>query len=228
MPDSLVKLPTLPATAGIQERWLQLMMDPQLDMLGMQALMDRYGHQAMAGMSMNHGATGAGDMKGMDHGNMKGMEKGGMQGMDHGDMSSMKGMDHGKMAGMDHGGAQGNAKPFDFSHGNMINGKAFDMNKPMFAAKRGQYEKWTISGEGDMMLHPFHIHGTQFRILSENGKPPAAHRSGWKDTVRVEGWRSEVLVRFDHPASSEHAYMAHCHLLEHEDTGMMMGFTVAD
>lgn len=228
MPDSLVKLPTLPATTGIQERWLQLMMDPQLDMLGMQALMDRYGHQAMAGMSMNHGATGAGDMKGMDHGNMKGMEKGSMQGMDHGDMSSMKGMDHGRMAGMDHGGAQGNAKPFDFSHGNMINGKAFDMNKPMFAAKRGQYEKWTISGEGDMMLHPFHIHGTQFRILSENGKPPAAHRSGWKDTVRVEGWRSEVLVRFDHPASSEHAYMAHCHLLEHEDTGMMMGFTVGE
>jgi blue copper oxidase len=33
-----------------------------------------------------------------------------------------------------------------------------------------------ISGKGDMMLHPFHIHGTQFRILSENGKPPAAHR----------------------------------------------------
>ncbi len=31
-----------------------------------------------------------------------------------------------------------------------------------------------ISGVGDMMLHPFHIHGTQFRILSENGKAPAA------------------------------------------------------
>ncbi len=40
---------------------------------------------------------------------------------------------------------------------------------------------WVISGKGDMMLHPFHIHGTQFRILSENGKPPAAHRGGWKD-----------------------------------------------
>lgn len=53
----------------------------------------------------------------------------------------MKGMDHGNMAGMEHGGAQGKAKPFDFSHGNMINGKAFDMTKPMFATKRGQYEK---------------------------------------------------------------------------------------
>ena len=77
------------------------------------------------------------------------------------------------------------------------------------------------------MLHPFHIHGAQFRILTENGKPPAAHRQGWKDTVHVEGWRSEVLVRFNHLADAQHPYMAHCHLLEHEDTGMMLGFTVA-
>ncbi|HEI8868203.1 TPA: multicopper oxidase CueO [Serratia odorifera] len=215
MPDSLVKLPALPAVGGIQERWLQLMMDPKLDMLGMQALMERYGHQAMAGMSMDHGA-----MKGMDHGETKSMDHGAMKGMDHGETKSM---DHGAMKGMDHG-----EQAFDFSQGNKINGKAFDMHKPMFAAKRGQYEKWTISGEGDMMLHPFHIHGTQFRILSENGKPPAAHRSGWKDTVRVEGGRSEVLVQFNHVASAEQAYMAHCHLLEHEDTGMMLGFTVAD
>lgn len=100
------------------------------------------------------------------------------------------------------------------------------MTTPMFAAAKGQYERWVISGEGDMMLHPFHIHGTQFRILSENGSAPAAHRAGWKDTVRVEGGISEVLVKFDHEASQEHAYMAHCHLLEHEDTGMMLGFTV--
>ncbi|WON77879.1 multicopper oxidase CueO [Serratia sp. UGAL515B_01] len=197
MPDSLVKLPVLPSLAGLQERWLQLMMDPKLDTLGMQGLMERYGHQAMAGMSMGHGKVDA--------------------------SNSMTTMDHSKMAGMDHG-----EPSFDFSHANMINGKAFDMTQPAFESKRGKYEKWTISGEGDMMLHPFHIHGTQFRILSENGKPPAAHRAGWKDTVLVDGWRSEVLVRFDHLASAEHPYMAHCHLLEHEDTGMMLGFTVTD
>ena len=55
---------------------------------------------------------------------------------------------------------------------------------------------------------------------------PAAHRAGWKDTVKVEGNVSEVLVKFNHDAPKEHAYMAHCHLLEHEDTGMMLGFTV--
>ena len=73
---------------------------------------------------------------------------------------------------------------------------------------------------------PVHIHGTQFRILNENGQPPVAHRSGWKDTVRVEGGVSKVLVKFNHCAPANFPYMAHCHILEHEDTGMMLGFTV--
>ena len=210
LPDALVNMPAVPAADNAKTRWLQLMMDPQLDMMGMQMMMQRYGMASMAGMDMK----GHGNMAGMDHGQMQGQ-------MAHGQMG------HGKM---NHGGMeQGNqmASGYDFMHGNKINGIAFDMAKPMFDVKRGTYEKWTISGEGDMMLHPFHIHGTQFRILSENGKPPAPHRSGWKDTVRVEGWRSEVLVKFDHEAPKERAYMAHCHLLEHEDTGMMMSFTVS-
>ncbi|WP_437890078.1 multicopper oxidase CueO [Phytobacter sp. V91] len=137
-------------------------------------------------------------------------------------------MGHGQMnhGAMGHGGMNHGAGGFDFHNANRINGKAFDMQTPAFAAQKATYERWVISGEGDMMLHPFHIHGTQFRILSENGKPPAAHRCGWKDMVSVEGARSEVLVKFSHDAPPEYAYMAHCHLLEHEDTGMMLGFTV--
>ena len=192
LPDSLASMPALPSLDGLTQRKLQLSMDPMLDMMGMQALMKKYGNQAMGGM---------------DHGNMMG----------HGSMK----MDHGGMGNMNHG-----TGGFDFHNANRINGKAFDMNEPMFAATKGQYERWVISGEGDMMLHPFHIHGTQFRILRENGQAPAAHRTGWKDTVRVEGGVSEVLVKFDHEASKENMYMAHCHLLEHEDTGMMLGFTV--
>lgn len=182
LPDTLASLPALPATAGLNSRWLQLMMDPQLDQQGMQALMQRYGHQAMGNIKMHH------DMNG-EH------------------------QAHAEQA-------------YDFHHGNKINGQPFDMAKPMFNVTPATFEKWTISGEGDQMLHPFHIHGTQFRILSENGKPPAPHRQGWKDMVNVDGWRSEVLVRFNHKASAEHPYMAHCHLLEHEDTGMMLGFSV--
>ena len=192
LPDTLTTMPALPSLDGLTQRKLQLSMDPMLDMMGMQMLMQKYGDRAMAGM---------------DHGQMMGH-------MNHGSM------DHGNGGHMNHGGK------FDFHNANKINGLAFDMTTPMFAAAKGQYERWVISGEGDMMLHPFHIHGTQFRILSENGSAPAAHRAGWKDTVRVEGGISEVLVKFDHEASQEHAYMAHCHLLEHEDTGMMLGFTV--
>ncbi|HHO9699149.1 multicopper oxidase CueO [Citrobacter sp. Cb010] len=209
LPDTLTSMPAQPSFEGLTVRKLQLSMDPMLDMMGMQMLMKKYGAQAMAGM--DHGKMmGHMNNDNMGHGNMKhgNMNHGAMGNMQHGDMGNMK---HGT---------------FDFHNANRINGQAFDMNKPMFAAAKGQHERWVISGQGDMMLHPFHIHGTQFRILSENGKAPAAHRAGWKDTVRVEGGVSEVLVKFDHDAPKEHAYMAHCHLLEHEDTGMMLGFTV--
>ena len=199
LPDSLVQLPPVPSAEGANARWLQLMMDPQLDQQGMAALMQRYGDKAM-GKAGGHHAMPA--------------ESGGeAMAMGGHDMSMHNA----------HGGA---AQGYDFHSGNKINGQAFNMAKPMFNVTPGQLEKWTISGEGDKMLHPFHIHGTQFRILSENGKPPAPHRQGWKDMVNVDGWRSEVLVRFDHRAAAEHAYMAHCHLLEHEDTGMMLGFSV--
>ncbi|MGL4276982.1 MAG: multicopper oxidase domain-containing protein, partial [Morganella morganii] len=114
----------------------------------------------------------------------------------------------------------------DLMNANSINGIPFSMTESAFDVKQGQAERWIISGVGDMMLHPFHIHGTRFRILSEGGRTPAAHRQGWKDMVRIEGNVSEVLVKFDHPATNAHPFMAHCHLLEHEDTGMMTGFTV--
>ena len=210
LPDTLTSMPSLPSLEGLTVRKLQLSMDPMLDMMGMQMLMKKFGGQAMAGM--DHGKMmGHMNNDNMDHGNMN------HGNMNHGEMGNMQ---QGNMGNMKHGGS------FDFHNANRINGQAFDMNKPMFAAAKGQHERWVISGQGDMMLHPFHIHGTQFRILSENGKAPAAHRAGWKDTVRVEGGVSEVLVKFDHDAPKEHAYMAHCHLLEHEDTGMMLGFTV--
>lgn len=197
LPDSLASLPALPALDGLPNRTFILGMDPRLDMQGMQELVKRYGKKAMAGMSMD----GHGSM------NMKMHGAGGMS-----------------MPGHDMTGA---TSPFDMHRGNFINGRAFSMSAPAFDVRLGHYERWVISGEGDMMLHPFHIHGTQFRILSENGKAPAAHRSGWKDTVVVENAKSEVLVRFMHEAPKERAYMAHCHLLEHEDTGMMLSFTVS-
>ncbi|MBG3015131.1 multicopper oxidase CueO [Proteus mirabilis] len=148
-----------------------------------------------------------------------------LAGIHHGMSHMRQGKGNGMMGGgmnCGHGSAD-----VDIYNANSINGIPFSMTEPAFDVKQGVYERWLVSGRGDMMLHPFHVHGTQFRILSENGRKPEKHRQGWKDIVRVEGQISEILVKFDHLATKEHPFMAHCHLLEHEDTGMMAGFTVS-
>lgn len=105
-----------------------------------------------------------------------------------------------------------------------INGRPMKMDRIDAEVRLGDTEIWRISSED--MLHPFHVHGCSFRILSQNGGSPPAYASGWKDMVHVEeGW-SEILVKFDHPAPARTPYMFHCHILEHEDCGMMGQFTV--
>ncbi|MEM1066132.1 MAG: multicopper oxidase domain-containing protein [Pseudomonadota bacterium] len=105
-----------------------------------------------------------------------------------------------------------------------INGLPMNMDRIDESVAKGNTEIWRISV--DDMLHPFHIHGCSFRILSQNGTAPPDYASGWKDMVHVEeGW-SEVLVRFDYDAPADAPYMYHCHILEHEDCGMMGQFTV--
>jgi FtsP/CotA-like multicopper oxidase with cupredoxin domain len=71
-----------------------------------------------------------------------------------------------------------------------------------------------------MMAHPFHVHGVIFRVLSIGGRPPAAHLAGGKDTILLDG-PAELLMQFTQPATSRTPFMFHCHILEHEDAGMM-------
>ena len=99
-----------------------------------------------------------------------------------------------------------------------INGQPFDMERINVTAKRGTMELWEIGSQ--MMAHPFHVHGTQFQVLSLNGQVPPPHMQGWKDTVLVAR-EAQILVPLSQPASREHALMFHCHILEHEDAGMM-------
>lgn len=129
--------------------------------------------------------------------------------------------DMGAMMGGDMGHADHGA-PAAMTFG--INGRPFDMGRLDAEARLGTTETWLVSGE--MMGHPFHVHGVRFRVLAENGQTPRAENSGWKDTVFVEG-ETELLVRLDHPAGASHPFMLHCHILEHEDLGMMGQFTVA-
>jgi blue copper oxidase len=111
---------------------------------------------------------------------------------------------------------------------NGVNGKSFSLDRIDFAATHNQYLRWRIAEGTDRMLHPVHVHGCQFRIISQDGKPPEPHRAGWKDIAPISaGGVTEILLRFPHAANRDNPYMAHCHILEHEDSGMMAQFTVS-
>ena len=105
-----------------------------------------------------------------------------------------------------------------------INGRAFAMDRIDLDVALGSVERWII--RSTMIPHPFHVHGVQFQVVSENGAPPRPENIGWKDTVLVPS-ETEIIMRFDQPASSDKPFMYHCHILEHEDAGMMGQFTVS-
>jgi blue copper oxidase len=103
-----------------------------------------------------------------------------------------------------------------------INGRTHDPARIDVETKLGTSEIWEIIAVG--MPHPFHVHGAMFRVLSLGGAPPPAHLAGWKDVVLVED-KAELLISFTRPATREHPFMYHCHILEHEDAGMMGQYT---
>jgi FtsP/CotA-like multicopper oxidase with cupredoxin domain len=141
-------------------------------------------------------------------------------------LNPMQGMNMAAMGAMSSPGRQDQSSGHDHdAKAQMmgINGRSFSMNRIDVTTKLGTSEIWEIVST--VMAHPFHIHGVSFRILGNNGRPTAAEQSGWKDVVLVED-RAEILVRFNHPASPRMPFMYHCHILEHEDHGMMGQFAV--
>lgn len=123
---------------------------------------------------------------------------------------------------MNHGGIAPSADPALVPDGSSvqfsINGQPYDHDRVDLVAELGSEERWIVSGQ--MMGHPFHVHGVRFRVLSENGGPIRVENNGWKDTVFVDG-EVELLVEFRRPATDAKPFMFHCHVLEHEDRGMM-------
>lgn len=108
----------------------------------------------------------------------------------------------------------------------MINGKKFDMGRIDFTSKLGSTEIWDVSNAdpGMMgMMHPFHVHGVQFEVLSRNGRPVDAAEKGLKDTIQVDpGEHVRIRLHFTKPG----VFMVHCHILEHEENGMMLQLEV--
>jgi FtsP/CotA-like multicopper oxidase with cupredoxin domain len=115
---------------------------------------------------------------------------------------------------------------FEFERENnvwVVNGKVFDVEQPAIVVRKGTAEIWTLKGKGSWH-HPVHIHMEEGRILSRNGRPPAAHEAGRKDVfVLNPADELRIFMRFRDFTGK---YMMHCHNTVHEDHAMMLRFDV--
>lgn len=126
------------------------------------------------------------------------------------------------MGMMGRGGQRGGGMGGEF----LINGKPMAMDEINEVVPIGSTEIWEIHNDS-MMMHPFHIHHGQFQILDRDGVPPRPEEMGFKDTVKIgPGQTARFIMRFENFSDPDTAYMYHCHILEHEDNGMMGQFTV--
>jgi len=104
----------------------------------------------------------------------------------------------------------------------------------------GTQEIWEFRNEGRgammgmVMPHAMHVHGVQFRVIERSVSSKFAQEygtvkagivdDGWKDTVLVmPGERVRILLRF---ADYTGLFLYHCHMLEHEDSGLMRNYRV--
>ncbi|HNP94821.1 MAG TPA: multicopper oxidase domain-containing protein [Cyclobacteriaceae bacterium] len=107
-----------------------------------------------------------------------------------------------------------------------INGKVYDLNRVDETVNAGATEIWEFDNTQGDEIHPMHIHGVQFQVLSRTGGRNALQptEKGWKDTVLVMA-REKVQVIMTFP-QEKGVFVFHCHNLEHEDDGMMLNYEV--
>ena len=101
----------------------------------------------------------------------------------------------------------------------LIDGRSFDPGRVDLTSRVNQVEQWTIENRSSMD-HPFHLHGTQFQVVSRTrgGATIAEPTLAWRDLINVAAFESVV---FKVVQSQLGKRMYHCHILEHEDQGMM-------
>jgi spore coat protein A len=104
-----------------------------------------------------------------------------------------------------------------------INGKPYDHARSDATIELGSVQRWLLVNSSPL-THFIHLHEEAWRTLSRNGQPPPAWEAGYQDTWRLDpGDVVEVAARvtdFTGP------FLIHCHMLDHEDHGMMATFTV--
>jgi len=109
-----------------------------------------------------------------------------------------------------------------------LNGREMDMERIDAVVRVGDTEIWEVTTP-DPFPHNFHVHDVQFRVLDIDGARPPQWLRGWKDTVPLyPGQQVRLVMRFEDYTDPTVPYMMHCHLLQHEDSGMMGQFLVTE
>ncbi|MGH3116030.1 MAG: multicopper oxidase domain-containing protein, partial [Gaiellales bacterium] len=110
--------------------------------------------------------------------------------------------------------------------GRTINGQKMDMDRIDTTVEVNRTEIWAITNR-DGSTHNFHVHDVQFQIVDIDGEAPPPELAGWKDTVLLRpGTTTRIALRFSDYTDPDVPYMYHCHLVFHEDHGMMGQFVV--
>lgn len=110
----------------------------------------------------------------------------------------------------------------------LINMMPFDMMMINYYVPFEATEIWTLTNNTPI-AHPFHIHNVPFYILDINGQVPPANLQGRKDVVLVPagGGTVRFITKFEDFFNDSVPYMYHCHMLTHEDDGMMGQYIVS-
>jgi spore coat protein A, manganese oxidase len=104
-----------------------------------------------------------------------------------------------------------------------VNGKPYNPNRVDLSVPRGSTQTWLLENLSDI-THYIHIHEEQWHTIARDGKAPPAYERGLVDTWRLDPGESvEVAAKFTNYTG---VFMIHCHMLDHEDHGMMAQFAV--
>ncbi|MCJ0869257.1 multicopper oxidase family protein [Streptomyces sp. AP-93] len=116
---------------------------------------------------------------------------------------------------------------FELDGTDEINGRDFDMSRIDEIVPAGAREIWEV--KASHYAHNFHIHEVALRVLDIDGKPPPAWYQSQKDTVYLPAKSTARLaVEFGRYVDPRAPYMYHCHMLRHEDKGMMGQFVLVE
>jgi FtsP/CotA-like multicopper oxidase with cupredoxin domain len=112
-------------------------------------------------------------------------------------------------------------RSFELGGQGTIDGREFDLKRIDAQASVASTEIWEVRNASGTP-HNFHVHGVRFRVVDYAGEPAPPPLAGWKDTVYVPPNESvRFLVELGDYADPDVPYMFHCHVLQHQDRGMM-------